>query len=381
MGADKRYSFILNRHVSDGAICLVGLAKEFSKHGRTKIYGKSRSENIPEGIFQKFSDEELNSDSWWKKHASTIVFFYTLTDFPPAALRRAKENGAIVVIDADTDGVISPRMFPALSIKKFWDPRNNFIKKLKILKAWLYTYQNFPLLESQIIENGKIADVIRVESDIPAEYVRRFFLNAGAKNLIDKVSVIPFAVRNEFTAELPIETKCNLIISAGRLGSQQKDPTLLGTVAKKLALEFPEWRLEIHVRGKCEFLRRTCNENTNLGYFENSTRATLVRRLNKAKIFFSCSRYETTPIAALEALCCGCSVVGPDVPGYRSITTKSGDGRIFLKRRAESAVKAVQAECAAWNHGQRDPVKIASNWQNHVSIKCVTRQLLLLGHS
>jgi hypothetical protein len=96
----------------------------------------------------------------------------------------------------------------------------------------------------------------------------------------------------------------------------------------------------------------------------------------KSKIFFMPSRFESFNIAAAEALCCGCSVVGANdvasVPFFASQASGTGACRLTKAHLLD----ALSAEMEARSTGQRDPEKISSIWRSIVGTTAVSRLIL-----
>jgi glycosyltransferase involved in cell wall biosynthesis len=106
----------------------------------------------------------------------------------------------------------------------------------------------------------------------------------------------------------------------------------------------------------------------------------LAERMRRSKVLYCPSAFESFHIASGEALCAGCSVVGPDLPGMSSFQWFCGEGCGTLARddSAEGHVKAVRAELAAWAGGHRDPVRIGRLWGQRLHAPAVAARILEL---
>jgi hypothetical protein len=71
-------------------------------------------------------------------------------------------------------------------------------------------------------------------------------------------------------------------------------------------------------------------------------------------------------IAAGEALCCGCSVVGDAKLPSMPYLTGLGSGTPSCDSRLDNLQDAVLAEISAWQSGERDPVQISRAWQERL---------------
>ncbi|SVD66774.1 uncharacterized protein METZ01_LOCUS419628, partial [marine metagenome] len=74
------------------------------------------------------------------------------------------------------------------------------------------------------------------------------------------------------------------------------------------------------------------------------------------KIYILCSRFEGNPKTLLEAMACGCAVIGTDVPGIKEVICHEESG-LVVKESAESLRTAILLLCQdrhlRYNLGQR----------------------------
>jgi glycosyltransferase involved in cell wall biosynthesis len=106
----------------------------------------------------------------------------------------------------------------------------------------------------------------------------------------------------------------------------------------------------------------------------------LCKRLTSARVLLSTSRFESTPVQGLEALCQGCTLVASDdVPGYRSLVHNGAYGETFKRNSAEECASAIQREMERWNKGMRNPKSIADHWRSRCSLETIASRLLALA--
>ncbi len=296
-------------------------------------------------------------------------------------MKLAREAGASVVMECDSDGYFSVRQDPLRFLTvTMWHPSHSYGTKAKILKAWLHSW----LIEGKgqdkaVFDSFEIADYLKIESEEPARILREFLARRGRANLAKKIVVIPFAVRRSFT-EGPVKVdRQDLIIAAGRLGAQQKDPFLLEEALRRY-LETPDpMPVELHIRGDAPNLERFAEGNKKLQLFKNTPPKVLCGRLANAQVLLSTSRFESTPVQGLEALCQGCTLVASDrVPGYKSLIADGAFGETFSGGSAVDCVRALQQEIDRRRKGLRDSEKIAAEWRGRCSLQTVSARLLSL---
>jgi glycosyltransferase involved in cell wall biosynthesis len=104
--------------------------------------------------------------------------------------------------------------------------------------------------------------------------------------------------------------------------------------------------------------------------------AALHRRYQEAQVILFTSRTEGFPVAAAEALCCGCTVVGAaSLPSMNHINSLGG-GTVAISRSSQDYADALACELDAWQAGERDPERISRDWQKRVSSAAVASAIL-----
>ncbi len=102
--------------------------------------------------------------------------------------------------------------------------------------------------------------------------------------------------------------------------------------------------------------------------------ANLMRR---ARMLLVTSRWESGPIVLNEALCSGCSFVGPAViPTIAQYAEGRRYGVAVAERTSRALATATLAEMRRWDNGERDARQIAAAWRPEFEPATVCRQLL-----
>src|SRR5262249_28298722 len=126
----------------------------------------------------------------------------------------------------------------------------------------------------------------------------------------------------------PAVPKRPQLVAAGRWEAYQKNAPAMMRVMERVLVREPEYSVTLLGSGQAllERLRARLPEELRLririeGYVNRST---LVRTYQESQILFVGSRYESLNLAAVEALACGCSVVGPaDIASINFLTSAS----------------------------------------------------------
>src|SRR5262249_41640447 len=103
----------------------------------------------------------------------------------------------------------------------------------------------------------------------------------------------------------------------------------------------------------------------------------IARLLGSSRTLILSSRWESGPIVASEALCMGCSLVGPSwVPTIPWYCGDGRHGRVFTRRSPSLVAGAVVAEMAAWAAGGRDPRATAAHFRPRFAPAAVCRRFM-----
>ena len=378
-----RIGFLVNGIALDGSICIYDLCRRGIKAGHAmRIYGKGFKGSWDGVTTVQFLDEEIRTVEWWKRESLDAAFLYGLDGFDPSTLRFAREAGARVVIECDSDGYVSIRQDPLRAIQVgMWDSSYTLRHKASIIKAWLHKLLfESTKHEALIIKTAELADHIKIESEEPARLLREFLKQRNRADLAEKVVVVYYAVRDVFATEPVNLQREDLVIAAGRVGAQQKNPALLEKALRLFLDASPSAHVEIHVRGEAPNLERWAVSHPRVRLFKDTTSQVLCKRLASSRVLISTSRYESTPVQGLEALCQGCTLVASDdLPGYRSLIQDGAYGQTFKRNSADDCARAIQRELERWNAGSRDPKAIADRWRSRCSLDTITQRMIALA--
>jgi glycosyltransferase involved in cell wall biosynthesis len=201
---------------------------------------------------------------------------------------------------------------------------------LKALTSWIF----------------KLTDVFSVETDQAREYLLQIY-----PELKNKLICIPNGVDNIYLdQEIPVKPfneKENIILTVGRIGTEQKNTVLLLDALKITDLK--DWK--VYILGPIEesfkkyiadFYREFPQLENKIIFTGNITdRKELFDWYNKAKIFCLSSRYEGFPITFPEALYFGNYLICSPVSSAEHITSNGEYGTI-AKADAREFSKAIQ---------------------------------------
>lgn len=332
--------------------------------------------------------EQFTTPDFWKSLKLDAVVLQGGGDAGIDPVSRAiKMSGAKLLLRLDTDGVVAPQVDPYLYCYNLWWWLAYHGKHPALLrtlgKAGLKMAFPNQLGPGRILKRLQLGDFLLVESRIAAARLQRMLRRYGSSELTKRVIGLPIPVADVwyYKPEIPKE---NLIVSAARWYDAQKDARKLITVLACILTHHPEFRAAIIGDGD-ELVKRLRRR-----YAPQLTdRISVTGRLppeeisvyeQRAKIFLCSSRAESMNIASAEALCCGCSVVGPAEIAAMHDYTSVNSGTLAWTRRTLDFADAVQSEITAWSLGRRDPVAISETFRSGLSpTKIATRIHEIVG--
>lgn len=339
------------------------------RESRAVLIGNSRRDDCGDLIRASLSD--LVDPEWWRGHGVDAVVLQTWSDralTPVATAIRAA--GARLVLIQDSAGVVGP-------LVGWWD---------WIVESWYFSrkvgrlaFAHFLVkmlhghtlrlfrFEKERARQFALADVIAVPSSPAVERYRKLAFRYGGREGLEKVHLIPHPIAPWF--EWKGVVKENRIAAIGRWDDfHQKRPDILGGSLERFLAENPGWQADLFGNPGDWLSRwheRLPSEVRSRVIFHGKVASRmLASHLQKAKILFCPSAYESFHIASGEGLCSGASVVGVDGPmtaSHRWFSSESS-GTLSPKLDAALLAEALATEVAAWDRGERDPAMISAVW-------------------
>jgi glycosyltransferase involved in cell wall biosynthesis len=330
---------------------------------------------------------ELAQPEWWRAQKPDAVISLMWGASRYAAVRRAALTVTNRFIEKlDTDGIRSPRIwlreyFLTARTQVFDTSRYRWCPPLVWLRALAQTVvlYCFPrILDRRVALCLAELPVVNAESPLAAERIAR--LIGWWSPTLPRITAIPHPVDERDLVAPAAVPRRQRIVAVGRWDAYQKNfPLLLRTLSAFLK-DHPDWDAVI-VGGVLERMER--HQGLLAAEVRERVKLTgpiphteLAGHLYGSRILLVTSNHESFHIAAAEALCCGCSVVGPGaIPSMVSFTG-SDSGTLAIRRDMVSLCEALGAEVRAWKEGRRDPERIAVHWRGRVGARAVAEQLL-----
>lgn len=334
----------------------------------------------------------LESAAWWKASGAQGVVLYAwgAPRYYPIA-RAIRQAGLKLICNMDTSGTFGVLGGPL----EYWGAQWRILNGLGVNPSsmTMFFLKFISSISWSLLKNDtgrarhlRQADLIGAVSPIAVQRIQRVCRWYGGTRLAAKVQLIPHAV--SLHMNYAGQTKEPRIVCIGRWHPEdwrQKNPRLLMETATRVLSRNPKAELVVvgamepglerefsALAGKCQGRLRIA------GRIPNKEIAGL---LQTAQISFCCSNHESFHIASAEALCCGCSVVAPDLPELPSLKWFVGEnsGRLAL-RNPDALADALHEEMRVWSHGGRKPYSIATTWSERLHADRVATLILdLLG--
>jgi glycosyltransferase involved in cell wall biosynthesis len=176
-----------------------------------------------------------------------------------------------------------------------------------------------------------------------------------------------------------------LVIAVGRWDDEKiKGTALLVDVIRDTILRHPEVVFEVYgpLSPKIERLSRELPDHLKprLRLVGTVPNLELRRACQRARISLCTSLAEGYHTVSAEALCSGCSVVGPDVPEIPSMQWfTDGPYGTCAHRSASGLSDALLSELSAWSQGERDPISISKHWTAILHAPRVAERILRIA--
>ena len=334
--------------------------------------------------------EEMSSAGWWKAQKPDAIIINTWSAPRHHAIRLAASAACKRVIEKlDTDGVKSPWIWPWHYVRRdavAYELDKGFFARgrafARAMARVLVVGGGPKLLDEKMVRCMESVPVYAAETPLAAERVRRF-LRMYHADPMPRVEAIPHPANQELM-QYDNTPKENIVICVGRWNDAVKGWPLLVEIAARFLQVRKDWR--VCVAGpdadpkdpRLEKLGDTRGRFEITGKLDHQSLARLYRR---AKIFLLTSHSETFNIAGAEALCAGCSVVGPSQIPSSAYFASRVSGTVSHVRNADHMADALLAEASEWDAGRRNATLISSEWGSQLGDMAVARRYVDIFNS
>lgn len=332
----------------------------------------------------------LENPLWWKslRGQGVVLYAWGSPRYLPIA-RAIRQAGLSLVCNMDTSGMLGVLAGPVVYWGSLWRIAHGIGHTPASWAWWLGRLVSSCTWSLVKTDPGRArhlrqAHLIGAVSPLAWQHLRRVCRWYGGEALASRVHLIPHPVNPQM--QYNGQRKRPLVVSVARWHREdwrQKNPRLLMQTLALVLQENPEvtgqvvGRMEEEI--KTEFLRTVGPHRNRLILSGRIPNPDLVPLLQSAQISLCTSNHESFHIASAEALCCGCSVVAPDLPELPSLRWFTGESCGQLAEKSpERLAQGVTEELRLWRNHQRDASHIGSLWGGRLHADRVAERILHL---
>ncbi len=304
------------------------------------------------------------------------LFGWRFADF----IKEIKKLNKILIIKSDSDGRVRGAREPK-TLEGFYHLKSLKLDKIGLkyfIKAFIPSVQTY--IYKKILQEMEAANAITIESPDAANNLSFFLAKNNRPDLITKIKVIPNPVTPDIINS-EINFKENAVVAIGRWNSAlQKNPQKLIQSLNKFLIFKKDWKAIIIGSGENIIKKYVKN-------LDNSVKDRIIitgpikhddikNHLLKSKIFFMPSRWESFGVAAAEALCCGCTIVGSPIESLRYLTMQGFSGSTSYSWDEDAFWGSLVYESNKWEKGEIDYRKTADFWRKKLNRQSIAKEFI-----
>jgi len=322
--------------------------------------------------------KNLQSAEWCRSQNIDGVVLYAWTKTRYTAIARAIHNsGAKLVLYLDVGALTYPWKDWMFGTKLIF--RSNRIKHpvLFIPYALLEILREHTLKQVNSIRRRRhldYADIIGIPSPPAIEAYKRIPFLFSKKSRA-AITLLPAPVASHFTYNPNIQ-KEDRIMAVGRWDDEEtKRPRFVMNAVESFCHQNGSFHIDIFgvptIGMKTWYDRLPASMQPRISLHGVVGNDKLAFWYQRSKICLCASVRESTHLASMEAVCCGCSIVAAPTPGLAAVHwyASKNSGTIAEKDNPEAFAAAMTKEHHAWESGARHPEQISDDWRELLHAK------------
>jgi hypothetical protein len=332
----------------------------------------------------------LGDPDWWRSLGGEGVVFYGWGSGKYVGIARAvKQAGMIYVSHMDTAGILgifngAQDFGGTLWRMTVGDSSPRLAAMMRFGARFMHACSTGLIYNDwRRSRHLRQADLIGAISPIALERIRKVCRIYGGEALASRVQLVPHPNASYMLPDSG-RPKEHLLVAVGRWNDQKvKGTQLLMDTCQILCQQNPTLTIEIY--GAYPDAMKTWNGTLDAAAQSRVRLMGVVpniqvrQALQRARVELCTSLHEGYHTVSAEALCCGCSVVGPDVPEIPSMKWfTDGPFGTMAARNPAAIAAAVCSELNAWESGERDALSISTHWCGILHAPNVARRILQL---
>jgi glycosyltransferase involved in cell wall biosynthesis len=323
---------------------------------------------------------------WHTVSYDVIIVYSWLSRHYLPVISAMKEAGSIVLAKGDTDG---RKGFPVISRDFYYKGNNIWGKMYKTAIKRSPAFVRDLILRlygrrqvAYLIEHIHLTDKVIVESPQAWANLAYICLYWKKPELIKKISIVPNPVANDIIDSL-ILTKQKQIVAIGRWDEVwPKNTITMAKVVCRLLMIRPDYEVVIIGSGKDIvqklISKRLLQKSDRLCLLGPVPHNEVVDYLKRAQILFIPSNWEGFSIAAAEAVCMGCTIVGTPLESLHFLTQGGFSGTLASDFTEDALLGALLVDITKWESGIYDPQEISLFWRSRLHRRKIAERLLRL---
>ncbi len=324
---------------------------------------------------------DLTDENFWRNlKADVIVFYHGLRRFKKhfQAIKAANKK---IIIKLDSHGRI---WYPLHYLKcPYFRFSGNWLRRIGRIVKWSIPFWR-RLIVNADFKQLEMADAIIIESPEALQNLIYLYNYWRRPKLITKTYFIPNPVESLFAIPISLFKKENTVISVGRWDfPEAKNPKLL----IKVLVEF--LRLKKDYKAKIigsdndrmsDLLKKYGKDiSDRVEIFGHLKHDRLQEHLRAAKMFFMPSRWEGFGIAAAEAICSGCSIVGTPLESLKYLSMQGFSGETAVNFSKNAVLAGLLFDAEKWERGEYDSQEISRFWQQRLNRKKIAEEFIRIA--
>lgn len=305
----------------------------------------------------------LDPELWRTRRPEVVVVptWLGLVDL----LRVVRPHATQVVALADSDGCVGARAHPLAVLERLLTQQATVVGRVRAAGWWARQYLGVNRsVDKGMLASIRLCDKVLLTTDAACANLRAFLHAVHAPELGTRLGTAPYPIDDSFEQTPVCTTKLPQVVVVGRWADPQKGGRLLAKALTAFVRRVAGWRVVVVGSNGEQFLRPLLTAHPDrVEYRGVVPQSEVLALLDRSRILFSPSLWESGPIIAGEALLRGCSVVGRhSVPSFREYAAASC-GSVYRSPHKTVAADALRAEAIAWERGDRTPETLAGRWR------------------
>lgn len=329
------------------------------------------------------SREKLCSADFWRDVEADCVICYSWFDpYYDLIVEAIIAGGKKAIVKADTDGRLGYPVMPRYVRDSAADRMGNSLR-------WLRHTRVFGRLSSRFdtryrasmperLRQIQLSNAVLIESPKAVVNLSTFLDYWGGCELRTKLHFMPNPVAEDVVVASP-KAKRDLVISVGRWMDPRKNVHAMLECSNRFLSSHPDWKLRVLGEGE-EIVEETVSKwagslQRRVEIEGQVPHGEVVELMADSRIFFAPSSSESWGMAAAEAACMGCTIVGTPLESFEYLTADGFSGTLSVGFAAKQILRALQFDVAKHAKGAYNPVEIARHWRSKLSLDQVSARI------